>query len=132
VTCEACFHALLAFENEHPAAFGAVHHLTVACYFLQHPRGYRPQVLDMWRNLIADSLNGRVTPRELQRRARRQFEGATRVRDPRAVLPVGWPTWWPVAVRNVLRPEETIGVDVYVARAGAWAEQTRDTLSPHI
>src|SRR5579862_4090261 len=122
VTCEACFHALLAFENEHPAAFGAVHHLTVACYFLQHPRGYLPRVLDMWRTLIAESLDGRVTPRELQRRASRQFEGAARVRDPRAVPPEGWPTSWPLTVRDVLCPEESIGIEGYVARARAWAE----------
>lgn len=132
VSCEACFHALLAYENEHPVAFGAVHHLTVACYFLQHPRGYRKEVLEMWRALVADSLDGRVTTRALQRRASRRFDGSTRVRDPEGRPPDGWPTAWHVSVRDVLRPGETIEIDAYIGRARAWAEETRAALPAHI
>lgn len=128
VTCRACFEALLAFENERPVAFGAVHHLTVACYFLQHPRGYNASALQMWRDLLADSLDGRVTAKDLIRRAGRQFNGARRVRDPRAALPAWWPPAWPVTVDAVLRPDEQPTIDTYVQRAYEWAGQTRAQL----
>src|SRR5438046_3095322 len=87
--CVTCFHALLAFENERPHAFGAVHHLTVAAYYLQHPGGYAFDVLRAWRDVIADTLDGRSTTRDVLRRTSRQFAGAKRVRAPGAVTP----TW---------------------------------------
>ncbi len=34
--CEERFNLCLALEYENPAAYGRVHHLTVACYMLQH------------------------------------------------------------------------------------------------
>lgn len=120
--CESCFHALLAFENENPPAFGAVHHLTVIAYYLQHPRGYPEATLNLWREFLDDALAGRATPSQLQQRARAKFEGAKRVRDELAEVPIGWPTKWPMAVQQVIRPEESIGVDEYVGRARTWAE----------
>ncbi|MCB0192999.1 MAG: hypothetical protein KDJ65_13730 [Anaerolineae bacterium] len=35
-SCRDRFDLCLALEFENPIAFGAVHHLTVACYMLQH------------------------------------------------------------------------------------------------
>lgn len=127
-TCRDCFDALLAYENEHPPAFGAVHHLTVASYFLQHPTGYASATLEIWRELIADAMAGRATPRELLRRAGRRFAGATRVRDPGAGVPAGWPRTWPITVDGVLRPDERPPTDEYIARARRWATATLDTL----
>lgn len=121
-SCVDCFHGLLAFENERPSAFGAVHHLTVASYYLQHPRGYKTEVLEMWRSGIADSLAGRTDLRDLLRRASVKFEGATRVRDLSAVLPVGWPKTWPVVTLDVYDPRvEPPDVPSYIVRARAWA-----------
>ena len=128
VTCRACFEALLAFENERPAAFGAVHHLTVACYFLQHPRGYNESALQMWRDLLADALDGRAAPRDLLKRAGRQFRGVRRVRDAQATVPAWWPPKWPVTVDAVLRPDESPTIDTYIQRAYEWAGQTRAQL----
>ena len=126
--CEACFHALLAYENERPAAFAAVHHLTVPTYYLQHPAGYTTEVLHLWHAMLAEILDGRATPPELLQRARRQFDGAKRVRDPGAAAPAWWPRVWPVTVQSVLKPEETPAVGEYVARAKAWAAATRRAL----
>lgn len=128
-TCRDCFDALLAFENERPPAFGAVHHLTVACYFLQHPAGYAVHTLDMWRELLADSLDGRASPRELQARFARRFGGANRVRDPHAVLPDWWPSTWPMTVCDVLDAASPLpSTETYVERARAWAIATREAL----
>lgn len=120
--CESCFHALLAFENENPPAFGAVHHVTVIAYYLQHPHGYPATTLALWREFLDDALSGRAKPAQLQQRARATFDGAKRVRDERAEVPNGWPTEWPMTVQQVLRPDERIGIDEYVGRARAWAE----------
>ena len=37
-TCQERFERCLALEFENPGTYGAVHHLTVACYMLQHNR----------------------------------------------------------------------------------------------
>jgi hypothetical protein len=127
--CIECFHALLAFENENPPAFGAVHHLTVACYYLQHPAGYALPALEMWRTMVADSLAGRATVEEMLRRARKRFEGAARARVPGATAPRGWPSRWPMTVTAVLRPDERLTSPEYIDRAMAWARSTHATLS---
>ncbi|APV45250.1 hypothetical protein Dform_01935 [Dehalogenimonas formicexedens] len=43
LSCETYFHRALAWDFEDPAGAGAVHHLTVLCYFLQHPSRYSPE-----------------------------------------------------------------------------------------
>jgi hypothetical protein len=128
-TCLDCFHALLAFENENPRAFGAVHHLTVACFYLQHPTGYATAALEMWQSLLADALDRGTRPAEFLRRASAKFEGATKARDPKAGIPDGWPSSWPVTVRDVLTPDDRPAIDAYIQRAMDWARATRDTLS---
>jgi hypothetical protein len=128
-SCIDCFHALLAFENENPPVFGAVHHLTVACYYLQHPSGYALPALEMWRTLVADSLARRATVAEMLRRSRARFEGATRARQPGAKPPAGWPTEWPMTVSGVLKPDESVTVAVYIDRAMEWARSTNAILS---
>lgn len=126
--CLACFHALLAFENERPAAFAAVHHLTVATYYLQHPRGYTADALSFWRDAVRSSLEGTTSQRQMLRRASSKFEGATRVREPTAVAPEWWPRKWPVTVQNVLQPGEVVGVEEYLERARRWARETSGSL----
>jgi uncharacterized protein DUF5946 len=128
ITCRDCFDMMLAFENENPAAFGSVHHLTVACYFLQHPAGYSDAALNLWHQAVADGLDGRATTQELQRRAGRAFAGSVRVRDAAAVPRPWWPTAWPLTVRDVLMQGETIDAPTYVQRAATWAGSVRKTL----
>lgn len=118
---------MLAYENERPLVFGAVHHLTVPCYFLQHPTGYGRDVLDAWRELIADALDGRATPRALRQRTGRRFAGSRRVRDPDAGVPSDWPAAWTMTVVDVLNPLEPLpDEDEYIRRAMAWAAVVRN------
>ena len=126
--CESCFHALLAYENERPAAFGAVHHLTVATYYLQHPAGYTHEALTHWRELVGKALNG-ARIRELRELSGRRFEGAKRVREPGSPPPAWWPAAWPVAIQDVFVPGTTVDVDIYVQRAREWAKATLATLN---
>src|SRR5678815_1476301 len=69
-SCRSLFDELLAHEYVFPAAFGAVHHLTVAAYYLQHPRGFSRAAIRGWRAIIAESLDGTATPAEFLTRAR--------------------------------------------------------------
>src|SRR5213080_3358756 len=95
-TCRDCFDALLAYENERPDAFGPVHHLTVACYFLQHPSGYGQEILRSWHELLDGAMSGAATVHHLQKRMGQRFAGSTKVRDSAAVRPANWPRHWPV------------------------------------
>ena len=126
--CESCFHALLAYENERPAAFGAVHHLTVATYYLQHPAGYTHEALAHWREILALSLDGTATVRDLRDLAGRRFAGSRRVREKNAAAPNWWPTGWSKTIQSVFTPDTTIDVDTYVDRAREWGRETRATL----
>lgn len=127
--CRACFEALLAFENERPKVFAAVHHLTVAAYYLQHPAGYSHSVLDAWRSPLADSLDGKVTPATLHKTLGQQFAGSKRVREPDATPPDWWPAEWTIRVRDVFDPAQPLPTESeYISRAIAWAKATRETL----
>jgi len=129
-TCHALFEQLLAHEYTFPQAFGAVHHVTVAAYSLQHPRGYSRGAIDMWRTIVDESLDGISTPQDFLRRARAQIIGGdVRVREPGAEPPENWPTAWPVTVADVIAPPgETPDADGHVKRVRQWAESIRETL----
>jgi hypothetical protein len=128
-SCQQCFDALLAFEYEHPVAFGAVHHLTVSSFYLQHPQGYSLEALDAWRALLTESLQGRRTQREILAAMSARFEGAKRVRDRDGAKPKWWPEAWPMTIRDVFDPNRDLpAVDEYVERARAWAESIHQCL----
>lgn len=127
-TCQDCFNSLLAFELEHPEAFGAVHHLTVSCFYLQHPRGYAHATLRAWRDLVAASLDGTMSTQELRDLHGKLFGGATRMREPGAKPPAGWPRAWPVTIHEVITPDAVLTSDQYVRRSLEWAAGVRAAL----
>ena len=124
-TCRSLFDRLLAHEYDFPDAFGAVHHLTVAAYMLQHPRGYSREAIDTWRTIIAESLDGVATHAMFLERGRRQFDGARRVREPGAEPPDGWPRRWSMTAADVAgSPDAAAHID----RVRRWATSIRETL----
>ena len=128
-SCRELFDHLLAYEYESPASFGAAHHLTVAAYFLQHPRGYSRGAIDMWRVIVDESLDGVSTPTDFLHRARGQFAGGVRVREPGAEPPERWPTSWPLTVADVVaRDGEAMDAEAHVSRVRQWAESIRAAL----
>jgi hypothetical protein len=132
-TCRGMFERLLAHENTFPEAFGAVHHLTVAVYSLQHPRGYSRDAIRMWQVIIAESLDGASTPENFLERARAHFTGGVRVREPGAEPPEGWPRVWPVTVADVVTPpDETPTAAAHVERVLAWARSVRTSAPDEI
>ncbi len=64
LTCRERFERCLALEYEHPGTYGAVHHLTVPCYMLQHFEYSR----DAWsqaRQLLFQFLRKKKSPQEI-------------------------------------------------------------------
>jgi len=130
-SCRSLFDELLAHEYVFPAAFGAVHHLTVAAYSLQHPRGFSRAAICGWRAIIADSLDGTATPAEFLRRARAQSDAKIRIRERDAEPPDGWPGAWPMTVADVVVPPgEEPNADGHIRRVKEWAKAIRATLDP--
>lgn len=75
--CRHRFDLCLAFEYQNPTAFGAVHHLTVACYLLQHNAYTR----DVWleaRQMVAQFVRDGVTPAEMRQQNRAKFANGQR------------------------------------------------------
>lgn len=76
-TCRHRFVRCMALEYENPATYGAVHHLTVICYMLQH-NGYSR---DGWleaRDMLARFIQDGVTPTEVKQQNRYKFNSGHR------------------------------------------------------
>jgi len=128
-SCHALFGELLAHEYAFPAAFGAVHHLTVAAYYLQHPRGFSRAAMRSWRAIITESLEGTATPADFSRRSRAQSDANVRIRERDAQPPEAWPRTWPMTVADaVVPPGEEPNVDGHIRRVTQWAKAIRETL----
>jgi hypothetical protein len=80
-TCREAFEELIAREFQYPVC-GQVHHLTVLCYDLQHPRQFTPQALAWSQDALRAAVEEGVSPVELRRRARQQF---SRKNKPRVI-----------------------------------------------
>jgi Family of unknown function (DUF5946) len=75
--CQHRFDLCMALEYENPTTFGAVHHLTVACYMLQHNAYSR----DGWlgaRNIIARFIHDGVTPGKIRQQNHSRFDSGHR------------------------------------------------------
>lgn len=129
LTCRDAFNQLLAFEFADREAFGPVHHLTVACYYLQHPDGYSDDVRAVWRRLISAPEAGREFAVSTMAATRDQFEGAARVREPGREPPEWWPRHWTHTALDALAVDEADRTAAgHVRRVRAWAVSVRTAL----
>ena len=76
-SCQDRFSRCMALEYENPAAYGAVHHLTVTCYMLQH-NAYSREVWLEARKMLSQFIQGGVTPADMRKRNRSRFDNAHR------------------------------------------------------
>ncbi|MCL4299705.1 MAG: hypothetical protein KJ077_28475 [Anaerolineae bacterium] len=75
--CRERFDLCLAKEFENPATYGAVHHLTVACYMLQH-NAYSRQGWLGTRDLLVQFVREGKTPAEVRAQNRRKLDSQHR------------------------------------------------------
>lgn len=118
--CEERFYYFLELEFTYPD-FGAVHHLTVAAYMLQHPsRLSRAGWLAM-RELLNQFIAQGLSPAAVRARQQRELDnrhGAwSLTRGPRLDVPVGF-TW----SETILNVDDT-QVSAYCQTVKCWARQ---------
>ena len=76
-TCQERLEACLALEYENPAAYGAVHLLTVACYMLQHNLYSRPGWLEA-RQMVAQAIRLGISPAQIRKAYQRSLHSGQR------------------------------------------------------
>lgn len=76
-TCQMRFEVCLALEYENPAAYGAVHLLTVACYMLQHNLYSRRGWLET-RHMVAQAIRLGTTSAEIRAEYQRKLDSGQR------------------------------------------------------
>jgi len=76
-TCEYRFDQCMALEFAHPTAFGAVHHLTVASYMLQHNAYSRDGWLEA-RKMLSRFIRDGVLPAEMRNQSRARLDSGRR------------------------------------------------------
>ena len=122
LSCREQYEAVLALEYENPVAFGAVHHLTVPAYSVQHPSGYTPEAIDWMLNLLEGFLEQGVSPGAMREQNRDSMDSGQRsfklTRPPAPPKLVEWP----LTINSVYG----VGLDVYAGRVRAWAQAALD------
>ncbi len=76
-TCHDRFDLCLAKEFEQPATYGSVHHLTVACYMLQHNLYSREAWLEA-REMVAQFVRQGRAPSDVRKQSRTRLDSARR------------------------------------------------------
>ena len=114
---------MLFWENEEPSR-GAVHHLMVLCYYLQHPRLYSTEGLAHGRHLLADFVERGLSPSDARQRnsarvdsGRREWAVTARPGNQGAYER---PVAWTMTAADVVSG----GADGYVENVQAWAVAT--------
>lgn len=128
LTCRQQYEALLALEYQDPKGAGALHHLTVLCYILQHPNDFSSEALAWASRAVEDTLEHGMSTEEFRRRAREIYAPeARRWKVTRALRPTGSlsePVSWALTVADVY----TGAPDGHIQRVRAWAVATLETV----
>ena len=126
-SCQDDFHELLYWENEDPS-YGAVHHLLVLCYHLQHPGLYSPQGLEQALQLLVDFLEHGLTPEQARQRSQKKL--ASGARSWKLTARPGWRAAFPHPVTWSRRTADIVraGPDQYLTSVRSWAASILDDL----
>jgi hypothetical protein len=112
---------MLALEFEDPQVFGAVHHLTVICYNLQHSSVFSDEALAWMRSMLHAIIEEDLSPEELRERSRNKFSGQVKVLRKAAMRS---PIMWSMTVMDV----HTGSPNIYVKDVTAWAKSILRTI----
>jgi len=124
--CTERFHRFMALEMTN-AAYGAVHHLTVAAYMLQHPNQLSQRGWQEERDLLKQFVIDGVSPAEIRTRRRGDYDSGNRTlslsKGPRLRLPPGFT--WTLTILSVddSTPEQ------YCQDIARWAWQVHEDAS---
>jgi hypothetical protein len=118
IGCKEKYGEILALEFEQPTVFGAVHHITVTCYNLQHPDTFTDEALAWMRSTLRDIVEKGLTGPELLKRTRGAFRGDARVKRHAAHAEAPALVKWSMTVADV----RTDSSEIYVEDIKAWAK----------
>lgn len=128
ITCLDHFHQMLAWEFESPGDAGAVHHLTVLCYNLQHPSVYSPDALIEAKALLARYVVDGVSPQQIRSEYQETLDSGTRsykIRgNPDSYGTYAHPVNWKTTIKHITAG----GLDGYCKRVEDWAKSVYEGL----
>lgn len=128
LTCRDAFHQMLYWENEDPAR-GAVHHLMVLCYHLQHPSLYSAEGLAHARELLTDFVVRGLEPAAVRHRNRGRVASGNRAwaisARPGNHGAYEQPPGWTMTAIDVV----AAGAEAYCESTRAWADSVHASLS---
>lgn len=116
MTCEDCFNQMLIWEFDNTEGAGAVHHLTVLAYHLQHPRTVSAEWITKARDLLVEFLENGASPQHIRREWRDQVDSGKRsIKFKGQSMPLD--IQWTMTIQDVLRH----GLTDYCATVETWA-----------
>jgi hypothetical protein len=125
--CQDDFHQMLFWEAEQPD-LGAVHHLMVLCFHLQHPSLYAPEGLRAARILLDDFVERGLSTAEVRRRYQAQVRSDRRTWKIKgqsgAVGSYPEPVRWTMMARDVTEA----GKESYLESVSRWARSVQEDL----
>lgn len=123
-TCQDKYGEILALEFEDPSVFGAVHHITVTCYNLQHPDFFSDEAIEWMKASLRKIVEEGLSPGEMRKSAGKRTGEGMNVR--RRTAPADAPRRidWSMTVMDVRRDN----AEVYTRDIKAWAKSILDDL----
>jgi hypothetical protein len=115
---------MLALEFEQSSIFGAVHHLTVICYNIQHPDAFTDEALVWMRTSLHDIVEKDLSGPGLLKRARGSFGGDYKIKRSNARARAPGRTRWSMTAADV----RTARPEVYTRDVKAWAKSILNDL----
>lgn len=126
-TCQDDFYQMLYWENEFPG-HGAVHHLAVLGYYLQHPGLYSPDGLEQAKILMVDFVERGASPGKVRAQNAARVSSSNRGRKikgkPGARGSYAHPVDWTMIAADVT----AAGAEHYIESVQAWARSILQSL----
>ncbi|MCB9452972.1 MAG: hypothetical protein H6672_16170 [Anaerolineaceae bacterium] len=128
MTCQDHFHQMLAWEFENPGGAGAVHHLSVLCYNLQHPSVYSPQALHGAKAILARYVVDGATPQQIRAQHKQSVDSGHRAYTirgtPESQGGYAYPVNWTITIGDVTSG----GLAGYCERVEVWSGSVYEAL----
>lgn len=115
---------MLALEFQDPTIFGAVHHITVTCYNLQHPDFFSEEALAWMRSSLRAVIEDGLSSAELLKRARTMPVNGMKVRRRTSPVRTRARTQWSMTVMDI----RTDGASVYTKDIMSWAKSIMEDI----
>jgi len=110
---------MLYWENENTER-GAVHHLAVLSYHLQHPSLYSPAGLEYSLQLLVDFLEGGISPQQVREQRASEVDSSQRSWNikgkPGAQAAYRHPVRWSLTAKDVVNA----GANRYIDQVEVW------------